>query len=566
MEKIFNNRNIKIFNWILLIVLIAIFEFGYCNVEFTTAVLTHRPSEGFFFSLCRGIFYLLILIAMFYLNKSNIINEVSDSFKNKIKKYALLIYMLIAVILFIIYLYKFLIKQELALIQFSMVSILLITLFWAIEYVTNKYITNIVSIFLIGCIFCITVNAYHVFDEKKHFMSAYNLSYGNINYEEPIVDKQFMTDLKTGTHYTILEGFFKVKYDFQEGELPKEGTVDSTPATYSPIIYMPSALGILIGRILQGSVADIFLLGRFFNLIAYIILISLIIKNLPYKKNLFLIIMTIPMIICLSATYSPDGIGIGFVLLFIAYCLKLNNNKQNITLKQLINLAIIYTLLLSYKSMSYALVGLLVLLLPIKELIKKYKKQIPLIIIGFIIANAIVLVIQPKVNLTDNRFENVNSTEQIKNAIQHPLIIPKVIYNHIRNTLLNMEWLKHINSEIFFSSKANNVFVIMLLYYFYVAIKDDSKNFTFKEKSLMFIIFLLTYGFTSGILYIACAPVGADYVLGYQLRYIFPILPLIMLCISNKSLKSNNDTNFVMKITIAQNIFIAVALLGEMLK
>ena len=146
------------------------------------------------------------------------------------------------------------------------------------------------------------------------------------------------------------------------------------------------------------------------------------------------------------------------------------------------------------------------------------------------------------------------------------MIVPKVMYNHIRNTLLNMEWLKHINSEIFFSSKANNVFVLMLLYYFYVAIKDDSKNFTFKQKSLMLIIFFLTYGFTSGILYIACAPVGADYVLGYQLRYIFPIVPLIMMCVSNKSLKSNSDTNFVMKITIVQNIFIAVALLGEMLK
>ena len=95
MEKIFSKKNIKIFNWILLIALILIFEFGYCNVEFTTSVLTHRPSEGFYFSLCRGVVYLSICVLMYFLNKSDIISEISNSFKNRTKNVVVILYVII---------------------------------------------------------------------------------------------------------------------------------------------------------------------------------------------------------------------------------------------------------------------------------------------------------------------------------------------------------------------------------------------------------------------------------------------------------------------------------------
>ena len=260
---------------------------------------------------------------------------------------------------------------------------------------------------------------------------------------------------------------------------------------------------------------------------------------------------------CFSSTYSVDGIGVGLVSLFIAYCLKLHENKDEIKLKYLINLAIIYTLVLSFKSMSYIFVGILVFLLPLKNIFKKYKVQVPLIIIGFIIANLLVLCIQPKVNLTDNRYDNVNSTEQIKNVLHNPLIVIDVMMSQVENRLLNFNWLRDFNADAYLSSKANNVFVIMFIYYFYVAFKDDSKNFNLKEKIIMILAFALTFGFT---------PVGAIAVGGYQTRYIFPIVTLIMILLSNKTLKNQDDENFVMKVTSVQIAFIALGLLGAMLK
>ena len=112
------------------------------------------------------------------------------------------------------------------------------------------------------------------------------------------------------------------------------------------------------------------------NLATYIALIALALKILPYKKNTFFIILTIPMFLCFASTYSVDGIGVGLASLFIAYFLKLYNDKENITLKNIIVLLCLYTLLLMFKSMSYIFVGLIMFLLPLKDIIKKYKKWI----------------------------------------------------------------------------------------------------------------------------------------------------------------------------------------------
>lgn len=564
MVKIFNKKSIKICNYIIICLLILIFEFGFCNAQFTDSKLTHLQTEGFYFSLCRGIMYAIAIIGLIFINKSAIIDKIEESFTKKIKRRIFLTYLIADSIIMIYFTYIFLIKQEISLIHYSIISLASLILLLSTIYITDSYYTNIIAIFLLSTIFCITVDGYHVLDEKRHFMSAYNVSYGNIKFDKQIVDKQFMEQLPRGTHFTEFTKFFKEKYSFEEGTLPEEGTVDSTPAGYNPIIYVPSAIGILIGRILQGSVADIFLMGRLFNLLAYIVLVLLTIKVIPYKKNLVMIIMSIPIFLCFSATYSIDGIGIGLVSLFIAYCFKLR--ESDIRFKDLVNLAIIYTLVLTFKSMSYAFVGLLIFLLPIKQLLCKYFKKLIILIFAFIIVNALLFSIQTKINLSDNRYENVDAEKQIENILNHPLILINVMKNHISNTLLNWDWVRDFNAPAYFSTRAENLFIIMAIYYMYVAFKDDSKNFNWKEKTLMIITFFMVYGFTSGILYLGCTPVGALAVGGYQDRYIFPIIALLMCALSNNTLKQNNEDNFLIKTTTVQIMFIYLDIIGTILK
>lgn len=74
----------------------------------------------------------------------------------------------------------------------------------------------------------------------------------------------------------------------------------------------------------------------------------------------------------------------------------------------------------------------------------------------------------------------------------------------------------------------------------YVGITDDSKNFNKREKIIFIITAILTIIMTTTALYLSYTPVGKENVVGYQMRYIFPILPLILMCLSNDKIKNKN--------------------------
>lgn len=52
-----------------------------------------------------------------------------------------------------------------------------------IIYVTSDYIKNVILItFTLGVVFTFSTDFNHAIDEKKHIMSASNISAGNLNY------------------------------------------------------------------------------------------------------------------------------------------------------------------------------------------------------------------------------------------------------------------------------------------------------------------------------------------------------------------------------------------------
>ena len=79
-------------------------------------------------------------------------------------------------------------------------------------------------------------------------------------------------------------------------------------------------------------------------------------------------------------------------------------------------------------------------------------------------------------------------------------------------------------------------------------------------------VFALIYCFISGIFYLACTSIGFIGIEGYQVRYIFPIISLLIISLSNKTLKNSKDENLLVKISSFQILFITLGLIGEMLK
>lgn len=101
----------------------------------------------------------------------------------------------------------------------------------------------------------------------------------------------------------------------------------------------------------------------------------------------------------------------------------------------------------------------------------------------------------------------------------------------------------------------------MLFVIFFIALTEDDYNFKIKDKIILILGFLLPFGMTSVILYLSFTPVRALHIDGYQARYIFPILPLVLCCLSNDKVKCTRGENRNLNIAITSGIFLVIGLL-----
>ena len=99
-----------------------------------------------------------------------------------------------------------------------------------------------------------------------------------------------------------------------------------------------------------------------------------------------------------------------------------------------------------------------------------------------------------------------------------------------------------------------------MLVILYISLTDDDKIFSLKEKTIFLLTFFITLGITSLPLYLSFTQVGAMHIDGYQARYIFPILPLALMCLSNKKIKTIDNKNRTMNLTIIYSMLIVLSL------
>lgn len=275
---------------------------------------------------------------------------------------------------------------------------------------------------------------------------------------------------------------------------------------------------------------------------------------MPFKKNILFIITSMPMILALSASYSIDGLGFAFAMIFMASIFKIyDEGKIKLDKKTLLITFISFAILLCYKNMAYIFIGLLIFILPLKEIIKQNKKEI---IQAFLIAFAIIIALYSiqfaggSIEINDSRGGQTNAVEQIKNVINHPMTFVKAMYNFLNMKFFDFNWLTDLHMNIFFGNTSRNMFLVILLYYFYIAITDTSKNFKKIEKGIFITIYVLVILFVTTIMYITFNPVGAETINGVQARYMYPVLPILLIAISNSNLikkdeKKENSANVI---------------------
>ena len=567
-KNIINNSSITIYTLIISIISMIIFELCYCNSELLANYLLKTENTiKYNFSFCRILVYLTLII-MYIITKKKFIENAIETAQNKYKRIFVYIVnffaILITIISIIICLNNPLWFRGMSI---GMLAVLMSGLF--IIFISNDYIKNIiVTLATFGILFSISTNFNHAIDEKKHFMSAFNVSFLNFDFDNRPISDSKVENLPQISKFNTIDIFLREPYNPEITHDVNMDDIPSTPANYSAILYIPSAIGIAVARLSGGSIIDMYILGRIFNLIAYGFLICLVLKILPFKKNVFFVLFMLPMMIVLSGTYSIDGMCMGLVSLFIAYCLKIYHTSETISLKQFCILTGLFLLMLLAKSMAYIMVALIVFILPLKKTFKKNKKYIPIMLAVSAIVLAIFVFLL--LNIKNSKIQadtrwggNVNPQEQMQFIVNNPLKDMQIAINHFKDTLVSFNWYSMLHYEVFFGKNAQNVMLILMLFVLYVSILDDEHNFKFKEKIIMISSFIIVWGTTSLPLYLSITEVGHMHIRGYQARYIFPILSLLLMCISNSKIKSNKIKNI--NIAITSGIFIFVSIIQSIL-
>lgn len=563
-----NRKALKILTIAIYLISILIYEIGICNGE----VLFRNETISYNFSLCRIVIYVIFLILLFK-NIDKFIENAIASLELKSKKIVIGIYIPVAIIIITYVLIRWIsIYKALTL----TIALLMGLLF--IIYISSNYIKNtIILTFTLGIVFTFATDFHHAIDEKKHMMSAVNLANGNFDYSKNPLNEPAYNNIIFNCDIDSFIQFYAKKYEpaltdeWNRTEETEMYYVCSAPADYNFVLYTPSAAGIIFAKMLGGSIADVYIVGRLFNLITYAIMIIAILKLLPYKKKIFYIIYMIPFTLLLAASYSIDGICIGLIGIFIAYCLNLSERDyKEIKLKQILTLMVLFALCLLAKNLVYCTVILFVLVLPIFKILKNNKKNLPVILSIILIAVLVCgVLLLNKLEATtssggDPRGGETSVSGQINFLLSSPSNIVKVGFEHIMNSILNYDWYTYLNNVKFFGKYYAQIFFLEMIFIIYVCVTDNSKKIELRTSIVSLITFIAIYVTTSIMLYLTFTPVGQINISGYQPRYLTPILSIVFMLINNKrfigkSSKEDEEKNDI-NISLISGLFIIIDL------
>lgn len=407
------------------------------------------------------------------------------------------------------------------------------------ERVKIHYLFLIIAI-PFGLYWSVLLPPFQAPDEGVHVFRAYEISEGHF------ISRQ--VDGKTGNYlpesineFIEVSGIgnipfhYDIKVDpgqFDEAKkihLSKERTFFIFPssAIYSPIPYLPQALGIFLGRALDLPIYYIFLLARWFNVIFYSLLCFFAIKFIPKLKMLLFVLALMPMTIHQVSSFSADASTFGFAFLLSAYIFRLifSPDIEKISWKE-ITILLILTVGLTLCKSAYFSFFLLGFLIPVSKFLNRKKYWFYNILIS--IANPLFLFIW--LQLVNKTEMPTNPADQIKVILLHPLsYLKKMIGTFIYDDAIYIQFFGvfgWIDTPIPYIISFLLIVLLTIAFTSETRLKDENKE-TYIRGTLLFIFFLMQAAIVVTMLYVAYPQTNPKMVVGVQGRYFIPIFLIL---------------------------------------
>lgn len=327
---------------------------------------------------------------------------------------------------------------------------------------------------------------------------------------------------------------------------------DGRDVDTSKFVYIPGALGMTIGRLLNLGFIPVLYLGRFFNFAFYITLVYFAIKKMPIAKMLLFSVAVLPMSIHQAASLSSDSIIMALAFFFVGYFVKVAYGKDPIRWWDILLLCLSGAWLTLCKDGAYVPLCFLVLLIPSKQFASK-KQHILIKALMVLLPTAIFLgnTILPMMFSGSGEGSSIvpwsgNPPYTLGWALHNPFGFVRVLVATFLDTTdfyLNSLWggsLGWLNIQI---PKFMGTFFIVLMLLSCLKKEDEHQLIKCSHKLWIFIVVVGAVLATEIGMFISWTPINNPVVVGVQGRYLLPILPALLLIVRNSNLTLKRDIN-----------------------
>lgn len=297
-------------------------------------------------------------------------------------------------------------------------------------------------------------------------------------------------------------------------------------ALYSPISYLPQAIGIKVTGWMSARVYKLFNGGRVANALLSLALCILALQLIPFGRKILFVIMLLPITMQEMVSLAPDSLVNSLSMLWIAYILNIAYTDRKVTNKTMAFLMLIGFTLAMLK-IIYIVLLLMIFILPKDKFVRKKNFYIfgGVVIVTSLLANVIWLMISSQYLVEFN--PGVEPSSQIKSIIETPINYIAVLLN---TSMSNAEffiksgtgtclgWLDILTSPYIW------IMLLMTLTYETLCCYDKIDNIKNKHILLMLSCCIICSLLIYTSLYVQWTPLKYNIVNGIQGRYFIPLL------------------------------------------
>ena len=403
----------------------------------------------------------------------------------------------------------------------------------------EHHIFLIASIFM-GLVYFIAIPLGKGNDETAHFLRIYEISqkYTTGKFQDSTMlpeqfskVSQFQFDKTIGyEHYISNYG----EFNMLSGVSKDYGNSYWNIRVYSPIQYLPQAIGVTIGRILSDNLLLIGYMGRILGYAFWVTVCCISIKLIPNKKTFFVILCLLPINVISAVCLSGDTVTNAIIMLFIALIYRKMYLDENIKTFEKV-LLFVLSVMIALCKIVYLPFIFLILFIDKKNFASK--KKYYLYIILLIVVSMIVGLSWLVIGSTIGTNANSGTKEQLEFILTEPfsyLIVNIRTYLSVSlNTILQFA----TGNELLCHSQVMPYgiisYVVGIICLLSSLVRDDDKDYEISKWKKHFTVCIivgtiLLIGTAIYIQWTLLFDVGGHVIAGLQGRYYIPVAALVV--------------------------------------